>query len=137
MNIYVDFDDCLCETGRAFSQMVSDLFGMNVPYEKMWDFNLQKSFNLDDEKYEKLLIKGHEPEVLLGFDETPGAVKTLNEWVDKGHNVSIITGRPFNSYEPSRTWLDRHGLQNVKLYCLNKYGRENFIKGSDFSLKLS
>ena len=33
MNIYVDFDDCLCETGRAFSQMVSDLFGMNVPYE--------------------------------------------------------------------------------------------------------
>ena len=33
MNIYVDFDDCLCETGRAFSHRVSDLFGMNVPYE--------------------------------------------------------------------------------------------------------
>ena len=136
MNIYVDFDDCLCETGRAFSKMVSDLFGMNVPYEKMWDFNLQKSFNLDDEKYEKLLIKGHEPEVLLGFDETPGAVKTINEWVDKGHNVSIITGRPFNSYEPSRTWLDRHGLERVKLYCLNKYGGQNFLYNTGYSLEL-
>ena len=136
MNIYVDFDDCLCETGRAFSVLVKELFDMDVPYESMAYFNLQKSFNLDDEQYERLLIKGHEPEVLLGFDETPGAVKTLNEWVDKGYNVSIITGRPFNSYEPSREWLDRHGLKRIKLYCLNKYGGTNFLYNTDYSLEL-
>ena len=33
-------------------------------------------------------------------------------------------------------WLNNHGLKNVKLYCLDKYGRENFMKNSDFSLKL-
>ena len=33
-------------------------------------------------------------------------------------------------------WLDRHWLQDVRLYCLDKYGRENYINGSDFSLSL-
>lgn len=136
MNIYVDFDDCLCETARAFSDIALDMFGIDVPYEKMAYFNLQKAFNLDDDQYDRLLVKGHEPEVLLGFEETPGASKVLNEWINKGHEVSIITGRPFGSFEPSRIWLDRHGLQDIKLYCLDKYGRENFMKNSDFSLSL-
>lgn len=136
MNIYVDFDDCLCETARAFSDIALEMFNIDVPYEKMRYFNLQMAFGLDDEQYDALLRKGHEPEVLLGFEETPGAVAVLNEWIEKGNNVSIITGRPFCSFEPSRDWLDRHGLKNVKLYCLDKYGRENFMKNSDFSLKL-
>lgn len=136
MNIYVDFDDCLCETARAFSDIALEMFGIDVPYEKMAYFNLQKAFNLDDDQYDRLLVKGHEPEVLLGFEETPGASKVLNEWINKGHEVSIITGRPFGSFEPSRIWLDRHGLQDIKLYCLDKYGRENFMKNSDFSLSL-
>ena len=136
MNIYVDFDDCLCETARAFSDIALEMFNIDVPYEKMRYFNLQMAFGLDDEQYDALLRKGHEPEVLLGFDETPGAVAVLNEWIEKGNNVSIITGRPFGSFEPSREWLDEHGLKNVKLYCLDKYGRENFMKNSDFSLKL-
>ena len=112
MNIYVDFDDCLCETARAFSDIALEMFNIDVPYEKMRYFNLQMAFGLDDEQYDALLRKGHEPEVLLGFDETPGAVAVLNEWIEKGNNVSIITGRPFGSFEPSREWLDEHGLKN-------------------------
>ena len=136
MNIYVDFDDCLCETGRAFAGLVSDLFGIEVPYERMHHFNLQKSFGLTDEQYDRLLVRGHEPELLLSFEETPGASDVINEWIGGGHEVSVITGRPFSAYEPSRMWLDRHGLANVRLYCLDKYGRENFMKDSQFSLEL-
>ncbi len=136
MNIYVDFDDCLCETGRAFSRLAADMFGINVPYGEMRYFNLQQAFGLTDEQYDRLLVRGHEPEVLLSFEETPGASAVINEWISQGHNVSVITGRPFNSYEPSRAWLDSHGLQNVKVYFLDKYGRENFLKYGDFNLTL-
>ena len=136
MNIYVDFDDCLCETGRAFAELVSEMFGRNVLYEEMHYFNLQKAFDLTDEQYEQLLIRGHEREVLLSFRETPGASTVINEWIGNGHHVSIVTGRPYYSYEPSRIWLDRHGLQKASLYCLDKYGRENLVKGSEFSLEL-
>ena len=136
MNIYVDFDDCLCETGRAFSTLAAEMFGIDIPYEHMRFFNLQQAFDLSDEQYDRLLVRGHEPEMLLSFEETPGASRVINEWLSRGHNVSVITGRPFSTYKPSRAWLDNHGLQDVKVYFLDKYGRENFLKNSDFSLKL-
>ncbi len=135
MKIYVDFDDCLCETGRAFAGLVSDLFGKHVPYEEMRYFNLQKAFDLTDEQYAQLLVKGHEPEILLSYEETPGASAAVSELICGGHDVSIITGRPFSAYEASRLWLDRHGLREVPLYCLDKYGRENRVNDSGFSLK--
>ena len=55
MNIYIDFDDCLCETGRAFGILAADLFGKNVPYEEIRCFNLQQAFDLTDEQYDELL----------------------------------------------------------------------------------
>ena len=136
MNIYVDVDDCLCETALYFSKLAARMFGVDVPYEKIKYFNLQKSFLLSDEKYDELMIQGHTPDALLSYEETPGAVKTINSWLDNGHDVKIITGRPSGVFDVSRQWLNEHGLSRVPLYCLNKYGRENFIKGSTFGLEL-
>ena len=136
MNIYVDFDDCLCETARFFSALVEDLFGKIVPYEEIRYFELQKSFFLTEEQYEKMMIEAHTAKSLLSFQETPGAVTTINRWLDAGHDVSIITGRPYSAYEASREWLDEHALERVRLYCLNKYGRDSFIKNSEFNLEL-
>lgn len=135
MRIYVDYDDCLCETGRAFSKLAAEMFGRNVPYERMRFFELDKTFDLDGGQFERLMIRGHEPKALLSYEETPDASAVINEWISAGHEVSIITGRPFSAYEPSREWLDAHGLQRARLYCLNKYGRDSFIKDSDFSLE--
>ena len=136
MNIYIDFDDCLCETARYFSGLAKEMFGVDVPYEQIHYFNLQESFSLTPEQYDAMMIKGHQTEVLLSYEETPGAIKTINSWIDKGHNVKIITGRPFIAFDASREWLNRNGLERVELYCLNKYGRDTFIKGSSFNLEL-
>ena len=136
MKIYVDFDDCLCETALEFTHIAERLFGKKVPYEDVRFFNLQQTFDLNEEEYKLLMAEGHLPEVLLSYEETPGASKVLNEWIDGGHEVSVITGRPYSSYEVSRKWLDDHGLKRVKLYCLNKYGRDSFNKGSEYNLEL-
>ena len=136
MNIDVDFDDCLCETAKHFSMLVKEMFDKDVPYENIEFFNLQKSFDLEEAQYDEMMIRAHQPEILLAYEETPGASETINEWIDKGHNVFIITGRPYSSYQASRDWLDAHNLQRVNLYCLDKYGRESFIKNSEYSLKI-
>ena len=136
MNIYVDFDDCICETARAFTGIAERLFGKRVPYEQIRYFNLQKSFGLTEAEYEQMMLEGHRPEILLSYEETPGACDVLNEWIDRGYEVSVITGRPSSAYEASRRWLDEHGLGRAKLFCLNKYGRDSFIKNSDFNLEL-
>ncbi len=136
MNIYVDFDDCLCETAMFFVRFTADHFGKDVPYEKMAFFDMKKSFSLTDEQYDHMMEEGHKPESLLSLEETPGAVNTVNGWIDRGYDVSIITGRPFGSFDASREWLDCHGLDRAKLYCLNKYGRDNYIKNSVFNLEI-
>ena len=94
MRIYVDFDDCLCETGRAFSKLALEMFHKDVPYEQMRYFELDRSFGLDAEQYERFMLLAHRPEILLSYDATPGAAETVNEWISRGHEVSIITGRP-------------------------------------------
>ena len=64
MNIYVDFDDCLCETARSFSKLALEMFDIDVPYEGVRYFNLKMAFDLNDEQYTALLIRGHEPDIL-------------------------------------------------------------------------
>jgi hypothetical protein len=136
MKIYVDFADCLCETARYYSGLVKEMFDLDVPYEGIRFFELQKSFALEQKPYEQMMEAAHRPEALLAYEETPGAADTLNCWVDAGHDVRIITGRPFGAYGPSRQWLDRHGLDRVPLYHLNKYGRDSFYDQSDVNLSL-
>ncbi len=136
MNIYIDFDDCLCETARFLAEASKRLFDKNVLYEDMHSFDLKVSFSLTDEQYEHLMSAAHSPDALLRYDETPGACRVVNSWVDAGDNVTVITGRPTGAYEASRQWLDDHGLDRVKLYCLNKYGRSDFSKSSPWGLEI-
>lgn len=136
MNIYCDFDDCLCETARHFSVLAYKMFGKDIPYENIDFFDLKRSFSLTDEQYTEMMNEGHKPEVLLSYEETPGASGIVNRWINEGNDVFIITGRPYSAYEPSRKWLDQHGLERAKLYCLDKYGRDSFYTGSEYSLKL-
>ena len=96
MKIYIDFDDVICETAKYFTKIAKELFGIDVPYRQVQFFNLQKSFDLSDEQYDKLMEAGHLSENLLSYEETLGASETINKWVDEGHEVFIITGRPFN-----------------------------------------
>ena len=126
MDIYVDLDDCLCETGRYFAKLAAELFGKDVAYEDMRFFELRRAFSLTDGEFERLMEEGHRPEALLALEETPGASAALNTLMDRGHRVSVITGRWYGTYGPSRAWLDRRGLGRARLYCFNKYGREGF-----------
>ena len=77
MRIYVDFDDCLCKTGRAFSKLAQKMFNKHVPYEQIHYFELDRSFDLDAKQYDRLMRRAHEPEILLSFDATPGAAQTI------------------------------------------------------------
>lgn len=137
MRIYIDFDDVICETAKYFTKIAWDLFKIDVPYKEVQFFNLQKSFDLTDSQYDELMKAGHVPSTLLAYEETPDASMIINKWVDEGHDVKIITGRPFDAYEPSRKWLDEHNLSRVPLFCVDKYGRESFNQDCTYSMTLA
>lgn len=136
MKIYIDFDDVICETAKYFTKIAKELFGIDVPYRQVQFFNLQKSFDLNEEQYDELMKAGHIPENLLAYEEAPGASEIINHWVDEGHEVFVVTGRHFDSYEPSRRWLDEHHLDRIPIYFVDKYGREMFKQDHTYNLTL-
>ncbi len=137
MRIYVDFDDVICETARFFSALVKKMFNKNIPYGNIVYFNLQKSFGLTDDEYLDMMNAAHTKEALLSYEETPGAVSTLNSWLDKGHDVQIVTGRPFSSSAASKDWLRQHGLERLPIIFVDKYGREQPLSDSDLEQTLT
>lgn len=136
MKIYIDFDDVICETAKHITKIAKELFGIELPYREMQFFNLQKVFELDDAQYDRLMKECHTPENLLAYEETPHASEVINRWLSEGHEISVITGRPFDAYGPSRQWLDLHGLERVPLFTVDKYGREKNINGFSFGMTL-
>ena len=136
MKVYIDFDDVICETALHFTKIAKELYGIDLPYSQVQFFNLKKAFDINDEQYNELMRVGHYPENLLAYEETPNASIVINKWIDEGHEVSVITGRPFDSYEPSRAWLDNHNLKRLPLFCVDKYGRESFNQTCSYSMTL-
>ena len=91
MKIYIDFDDVLCETAEYFTKIAKELFDIDVPYRQVQFFNLQKSFDLNDEQYEALMKAGHLPENLLNYEETPGQL--ISGWIRDTRFLSLPEGR--------------------------------------------
>ena len=58
MVFYVDFDDCLCETAKSFTEIAARLFDKKVPYE---NFKRVKDWKSIKEYVENLLgTNGHQ-----------------------------------------------------------------------------
>lgn len=131
MNVYVDFDDVVSETARYFCDLLPRLFGKTVRYEDIKFFNLQKSFDLCDADYRRMMEVAHREEELLVYRETEDAAYMLNKWLSEGHNVQIVTGRPYSSREGTEKWLLGHGVKKIPIIFVDKYGREQPLSGSD------
>ena len=137
MRIYVDFDDVLCETARDLSRLAAELHGCRVAYDDIRDFNLRVAFGLDEIRYLQLMREAHAPGHLLNLAATPGAIETLAQWRRAGHEVEIVTGRPYATHAASRAWLARHGLEQIPLVHVDKYSRELAPDACDWSRALT
>ena len=49
----------------------------------------------------------------------------------------ICAVHTFDSYEPSRKWLDTHKLEKIPLYCVDKYGREIINQNCSYNMTLA
>ena len=120
--LYIDLDDCVCETCVSLTEFARERFGRNVSVADMVDYDLRVSFSFDEETYRKFMREFHE-ERLASIPETPGAVAVLRRWIDAGHEPVIVTGRPTYSHTLTRCWLDERGLSDIKIIHVDKYAK--------------
>jgi uncharacterized HAD superfamily protein len=118
--IYVDFDDCVCETCQSLTAFARERFGRAVEVADMTDYDLRVSFSFDEETYRRFMTAFHETQ-LASIPETPGAVGVLRRWLAEGRDPVIVTGRPTYSREPTLAWLAARGLGAMRVLHVDKY----------------
>ncbi|MHC4270904.1 MAG: 5' nucleotidase, NT5C type [Planctomycetota bacterium] len=123
--IYVDFDDVLADTTKSFLKILEREFGKRVNFEDIFSFDLKASFDLSDSEFELFFQRVHQPEVIREFAPIEGAVGVLEEWIELGYQISIVTGRLTCAYEASLDWLSKHNVPYHSFMMVDKYSREN------------
>jgi uncharacterized HAD superfamily protein len=121
--IYVDLDDVLSRTTDTYSAIIEQEFGRQVRFEDLTCFDLKVSFQLTDREYRHFFDKIHQPDMLMNFDPVPGAKEMMARWIDAGHRVDIVTGRPPSARETSLAWLDRQKIPFTEFIMVDKYSR--------------
>jgi len=121
--IYIDIDDVLSQTITALGDLLQRHFDKRVPYEAITEFDLGRSFGLDEEEVEHFLSLAHEPEAIRSIALVEGARPALEAWTAKGYEIHLLTGRPPFTEDATRQWLAQHAIPHVQLDFVDKYGR--------------
>lgn len=134
--IYVDLDDVLAETGRTFLRVLQEEFGKEVEWDEIHDYDLGVSLGLDEAQLTEFMHAVHRPEVLQSVTPMAGALAALEGWVDQGYEIEIVTGRPGNTQEVSRKWLQEKGIPHHSLIHVDKYAWEEELLGTSSGVPL-
>ncbi len=134
--VYIDFDDVLCETARAFTGLLEREFGKQVAFEDIHTFNLGQAFDLDEAQIAHLMEAGHQPDFLETLAPVPGALDGLRQWAAEGVAIHIVTGRPARTEPSSRAWLHAYAVPHDALLFVDKYGRNLMPGGTAPTLTL-
>jgi uncharacterized HAD superfamily protein len=121
--IYVDMDDVLCETARRFLVIIGREFGKKVVYDKLTDFDFERSCDLTKAERAKLYELVHLEDEILSIEPIPEAIAVLNGWVGAGYEIAIVTGRPPDTFAASMEWLARYQVPFQSFTVVDKYGR--------------
>lgn len=121
--IYVDVDDVLAHTTPALCDLLERRTGRVVDVESLHCFDLGESLRLAPEELREFMDAAHAPAHLDGLEPLAGAARTLDAWSEAGMHISILTGRPPHTREPTRGWLERHAMPFHRFECVDKYGR--------------
>lgn len=122
MNIYIDMDDVLCDTAGAYTHLLAHEFGKTVSFEDIFSFNLQQSFDLDDDENRRLFTRGHEPDFINNLRPMDRMLAVLQDWRKKGHHISVVTGRHTSTWSQSLKWLEAQKVPYHSFIMVDKYG---------------
>ena len=121
--IYVDFDDVLSQTARSLVRLLESRHGRTVPFDRIWSFDLGRSFRLTPAELDRFMESAHEPAVLEAMAPVDGAVDVLGRWRSEGYVICVVTGRPPSTRAVSLGWLETHQIPFDELTFVDKYAR--------------
>lgn len=129
VRLYVDLDDVLCETARAFLRVLERRHGRRLELEDLTEFDLGRTLGLETGELDRFLAEVHRPEVMGELEPVSGALETLRSWRRHGWEIVVVTGRPPSARPVSERWLVRHAVPHDGLLFVDKYGHSSAWAG--------
>ena len=95
MTILVDMDDTIEYLLKAWVDGVNRAYGRSAAYEDVTEWDVSKAF--PGLTWEQVYAVPMRPGFWRDVEPIPGAAEVLKRWMDKGHEVLIVTATPFAS----------------------------------------
>ena len=73
--------------------------------------------------------------MIMAFPLIDGAVGVLEDWINLGYQISIVTGRLTTAYQASLDWLAEHRVPYHSFTMVDKYSRENIDSNLSISME--
>lgn len=134
--ILCDYDMTLANTFIEQIAAVNTEFGTNYVHE---DFKTWRSEDVLTEE-EAAFMWG--PRVFMNEDfqqrvePVKGAIEGMNALLAEGHHCMIISDRPVALFEVTRDWLDRQGLEMVRLlFTRHKHSMNPAVQSDNIMTK--
>ncbi|MDO4711320.1 MAG: hypothetical protein Q4A75_05030 [Peptostreptococcaceae bacterium] len=115
LNIGIDIDGTLTHPGY-FIPHLNEHFDKDIVYEDIRIYDFRELYNTTDEVLTKVFTDERKG-ILFQVELLKDAKRTVLELAEK-HNVHIITARRKELHDRTRQWLDRVGLETIRLHSL-------------------
>lgn len=115
LRILVDWDDCLNDLVDQLLILYEKRFGEHIDRESITNFDLSEC--LLAEQSSRLYSLFIDEELWRNLKVQPGASKTLQQMIDDGHEVYIVTATDYRNVAWKMEWLQKNfpffPIQNV------------------------
>ena len=111
--ILLDYDSTLVASDKLRLQWVTERFGSNYKIEEI------TNWFMDYTEEEETFMWGSECFLNADFqaacEPVDGALEGVKALIDYDYKITVVSDRPIELYDPTRKWLDNHGLSHIEL----------------------
>ena len=105
MNLLIDIDGCICT--YDFPRITKEIFGVAVPNDGIWTYDLETSLGVATEDVTKMFVS----QLYVPPNFQTGAMETLRHFMDKGDMICVFTNRlAFMLEQQLHEWLTKYEI---------------------------
>lgn len=123
--IMCDIDSTLHPFETTISEIIFDLYGQSVAYEKSQEYTLENITMLSPDQIKEALDLANDEKYIKSMHPYPGAVEAISNYIQNGYEIAYITSRDQSSQPALYEWLYYHGFIKDKrvnnIFCVGAF----------------
>lgn len=128
MNLGFDIDGVISDFVRSFVKVVKEHYGLTVTEANIYCHDLNLVLGISKRDTVKLIRETLLDDLVL----ISGAKKTLVKLESEGHQIFVLTARPNDLGDVTKSWLKKKGIPYSRLIQLNE--GEKYLAEVDLDL---